>query len=196
MDARGWWIVLNVNTHSLLQFAGAIGVVFLLYLVRAHGVAPFATLLAFDAGMNLPGVVVLRAISDLAIAGLLYLGIIQWQRRFGQRPTGRVRRWLAGVREQVGRGNVFVNFIAANYFLNTYVVFGTVATLPESRRRAFAGALVGDLASFIIDLAAILGLSALIGGSRVTVTLALTGLTLAFALANRLVQRRCAVAAA
>ncbi|MFN8540452.1 MAG: hypothetical protein U0232_23615 [Thermomicrobiales bacterium] len=111
-----------------------------------------------------------------------HLGIVQWQRIFGGRPAGRVGRWLVGVREQVGQGNVFVNFIAANYFLNTYVVFGTVATLPQARRRAFAGALIGDLASFIIDLAAILGLSALIGGSRATLTLAITGATLAFAL--------------
>ncbi|MFN8516141.1 MAG: hypothetical protein U0841_26850 [Chloroflexia bacterium] len=188
--------MLQIGTGSLFQFAGAIGIVFLLYLVRAHGIAPFATLLAFDAGMNLAGVVVLRAVSDLAIAALLYLGIVQWQRIFGGRPAGRVGRWLVGVREQVGRGNVFVNFIAANYFLNTYVVFGTVATLPQARRRAFAGALIGDLASFIIDLAAILGLSALIGGSRATLTLTITGATLAFAVANQLLHRRFAAATA
>jgi hypothetical protein len=188
--------MMQVGAGGVIQFAGAIGVVFLLYLVRAHGVAPFATLMAFDAGMNLAGVVVLRAISDVAIAGLLYLGIGQWQRLFGSRPAGRVSRWFAGVREQVARGNVFANFIAANYFLNTYVVFGAVATLPESRRRAFAGALIGDLASFIIDLAAILGLSALLGGSRTTVTIAITGVTLALALTNRLVQRRFSTATA
>jgi hypothetical protein len=181
---------MQIDAGGVIQFAGAIGVVFLLYLVRAHGVAPFATLLAFDAGMNLAGVVALRAVSDVAIAGLLYLGIVQWRRIFGDRPAGRVGRWFAGVRERVGRGNVFVNFIAANYFLNTYVVFGTVATLPRDRRRAFAGALIGDLASFIIDLAAILGLSALLGGSRTTLTIAITGVTIALALANRLVQRR------
>jgi hypothetical protein len=186
--------MMEVSAGAALEFAGAIGIVFLLYLVRAHGVAPFATLMAFDAGMNLAGVVVLRAVSDVAIAGLLYLGITQWQRIFGSRPAGRVGRWFAGVRERVGRGNVFVNFIAANYFLNTYVVFGAVATLPQSRRRAFAGALVGDLASFIIDLAAILGLGALLGGSRTTLTIAITSVTLGLALANRLVQRRFAAA--
>lgn len=186
---------MHVGTGDAIGVAGTIGVVFLLYLVRAHGVAPFATLMAFDAGMNLAGVVVLRAISDVAIAGLLYLGICGWQRAFGGRPLGRVGRWLAGVRDQVGSGNVFVNFIAANYFLNTYLVFGTVATLPQARRRAFAGALIGDLGSFIIDLAAIIGLGAILGGSRTTLTVALTGVTIALALANRLVQRRVGVGA-
>ena len=37
------------------------GALFALYLVRAYGIAPFATLLALGAGVNLPGVIALRA---------------------------------------------------------------------------------------------------------------------------------------
>ena len=180
----------SMDVRDAAEVVGVVGIVFLLYLVRAYGIAPFATLLAFDAGLNLAGVLLLRAVSDLALAWLLYLGIACWQRARDDRPVGRAGRWLAGVREQIGHGNVFVNFVAANYFLNTYVVFGTVATLPQARRRAFAGALVGDLASFVIDLAAILGLSALLGGSRTTLSLAITAVTIGLAAANHLLHRR------
>ena len=190
MDAIGGWWMASMDVRDAAEVVGVVGIVFLLYLVRAYGIAPFATLLAFDAGLNLAGVLLLRAVSDLAIAWLLYLGIVCWQRARADRPAGRVARWLARVREQIGHGNVFVNFVAANYFLNTYVVFGTVVALPQARRRAFAGALLGDLASFVIDLAAILGLSALLGGSRTTLSLAITAVTIGLAAANHLLRRR------
>jgi hypothetical protein len=173
-----------------IEVVGVIGVVFALYLVRAWGIAPFATLMALGAGVNIAGVVALRAISDLAIAGLLYAVITRWQARQTGREIGRVGRWFARVRDGVSSGNVLVNFIAANYFLNTYLVFATIPTLPRARRSALIGALIGDLGSFFIDLAAILGLSALLGGSRTTLSIGVTLATIGVAGVNRLVQRR------
>jgi hypothetical protein len=167
-----------------------VGIVFALYLVRAYGIAPFATLMALGAGVNLPGVLALRAISDLAIAGILFLIIRRWQATHPESEPGRLGRAFARVRDGVANGNVLVNFIAANYFLNTYLVFATIPTLPRARRRALAGAVIGDLGSFVIDLAAILGLSALLGGSRTTLSIAVTLATLALAGLNHLIRRR------
>jgi hypothetical protein len=167
-----------------------VGLVFALYLVRAYGIARIATLPALGAGVNIVGVVALRAISDLALAGLLYAAITRWQARHAGRELGRLGRWFARVRDGVSRGNVLVNFIAANYFLNTYLVFATIPTLPRGRRKALVGALIGDLRAFAIDLAAILGLGAILGGSRTTLSIAVTLATLGLAGVNRLMQRR------
>jgi hypothetical protein len=185
-------MMIEPGGDGAVGLVGVVGVVFALYLVRAYGIAPFATLLALGAGVNIAGVLALRAISDLAIAGLLYAAITRWQARHAGRELGRLGQWFARARDGVSRGNVLVNFVAANYFLNTYLVFATIPTLPHARRQALAGALLGDLGAFAIDLAAILGLGAIVGGSRTTLSIAVTLATLGLAGVQRLVQRRLA----
>jgi hypothetical protein len=166
-------------------------VVFALYLVRAWGVAPFATILALDYGANAFGVLVLRGLSDLLIAGGLFWAVGRWRATHTGHEPGRIGRWLARLRNTVERGSVFVNTLTAGYFLNTYLVFGLIPTLPPGRRSgALAGALAGDLASFVLDLAAILGLSMLVGGSRTGLSIGMTALALLMAAANHLLQRR------
>ncbi|MDP9374794.1 MAG: hypothetical protein M3Q65_20570 [Chloroflexota bacterium] len=66
-----------------------------------------------------------------------------------------------GARRAIDRGNIFRNTVIAGYLVNTYVVFALIPTLRTGRRRALAGAVMGELAGFIVDLLAILGLRAL-----------------------------------
>ena len=183
--------MMPVDMGSAGTTVAVIATVFALYLVRAWGVAPFATILALDYGANALGVLVLRGLSDLLIAGGLFWAVGRWRAAHAGQESGRIGRWFARLRHTVERGSVFVNSLTAGYFLNTYLVFGLIPTLPQERRaRALAGALAGDLASFVLDLAAILGLSMLVGGSRTSLSLSMTALALLMAAANHLVQRR------
>ncbi len=78
----------------------------------------------------------------------------------------------------------------AGYLVNTYVVFALIPTLRTGRRRALAGAVMGELAGFIVDLLAILGLSALFGGSPPLVMAGMALVALALTGCNYLLQAR------
>ncbi len=52
--------MLDVGTGTLETTGTVVGVVFALFLVRAWGVAPFATLLALGHGLNAPSLLALR----------------------------------------------------------------------------------------------------------------------------------------
>ncbi|MDP9374795.1 MAG: hypothetical protein M3Q65_20575 [Chloroflexota bacterium] len=64
------------------------GVVFALYLVRAWGVAPFATILVLGAGIAAPSVFALRLLSDLLIAAALFWAVGRWEQARGGQSTG------------------------------------------------------------------------------------------------------------
>ena len=178
----------------------ATGVVFALYLVRVWGVAPFATVLALGAGIAAPGVFALRLLSDLLIAALLFWAVGRWARAHDSHHTrgapGRLDRWLERVRAGLGHGSLFGNTLIAGYLINTYVVFAMIPTLRAGRRRALAGAVTGELAGFVIDLLAILGLTALFGGSQLPVMVGVTVVALALTGINYLLQARLHSAAA
>lgn len=175
---------------DLAATAAVVGTVFALYLVRAWGVAAFATIMGLGGGLSAPGIFALRVASDLVIAAVLFAAVTYWTARRQGAEVGRIGGWLARLRDGVTRGSVFTNTLLAGYFLNAYLVFGLVPTLKTDRRRALAGALVGDLAGFALDLVAILGLSALFGGSRTTLSILMTVVALALAGLNYLIQRR------
>ncbi len=161
-----------------------------LYLVRAWGVAPFATVLALDAGVGAPGVLALRLLSDLLLAAVLFWAVARWARSRDHRPAGRLGTALARLRAGLGRGSLVGNTFVIGYFLNSYLVFGLVSTLAAGRRRALAAAVAGDLAGFALDLLAVLGLSALVGGSRPALLAGMTVVALGLAGVNYLLQAR------
>ena len=69
------------GTGTLGATVAVVGVVFALFLVRAWGVAPYATLLALGHGFTAPSLLALRLLSDLLLAGPLALAIAGWARR-------------------------------------------------------------------------------------------------------------------
>ena len=192
--------LLEPGTGGVETVVVATGVVFALYLVRVWGVAPFATVLALGAGIAAPGVFALRLLSDLLIAALLFWAVGRWSRahdgRHARGAPGRLDRWLERVRAGLGRGSLFGNTLIAGYLINTYVVFAMIPTLRTGRRRALAGAVTGELAGFVIDLLAILGLTALFGGSQAAVMAGVTVVALALTGVNYLLQARLHPAAA
>ena len=72
---------------------------------------------------------------------------------------------------------------------DSYVAFSLVPTLSRGRHRALIGVVVGELLSFTIGLAAILGLGALFHTSPLVLTLAATAIALALAGIPALVRR-------
>ncbi len=188
--------MLDAGTGGADTVAVVTGVVFALYLVRAWGVAPFATVLALGAGIAAPGVFALRLLSDLLIAAILFWAVGRWEHAHAGQPAGRIDRWLERLRAGIGRGSLFGNTLIAGYFINTYVVFALIPTLRAGRRRALAGAVTGELAGFAIDLLAILGLSALFGGSQLAVMVGVTLVALILTGCNFLLQGRLHPAAA
>ena len=182
--------MLDVGTGTLETTGTVVGVVFALFLVRAWGVAPFATLLALGHGLNAPSLLALRLLSDLLLVGLLTLAISRWAKgREGWAP-GWLGRWQARLSEAVTGGSIFLNSLTAGYFVNSYVVFALVPTLPRGRRRALAGVLAGELGGFALDLLAILGLSSLIGGSPALLMAGIAVVALGLTLANHQLRRR------
>ncbi len=185
------WLAGDVATTAATILA-----VFALYLVRAWGVAPFATVLALGAGIAAPGVFALCLLSDLLIAAALFWAVGRWERARGGQSTGRLGHWLGLLRAGLERGSIFGNTVIAGYLVNTYVVFALIPTLRTGRRRALAGAVTGELAGFIVDLLAILGLSALFGGAPPLVMAGMTLVALALTGCNYLLQARLRPAAA
>ena len=177
-------------TGDMATTAAMILAVFALYLVRAWGVAPFATVLALGAGVGAPGVLALRLLRDLVLASVLFWAVRLWARGREERPAGRLGAGLARLRAGLGRGSLVGNALVTGYFLNSYLVFGLISTLAAGRRRALAAAVAGDLAGFALDLLAILGLSALVGGSRTALIAAMTVVALGLAGVNHLLQAR------
>ena len=185
--------MLDVGAGTLETTVTVVGVVFALFLVRAWGVAPYATLLALGHGVNAPTLLALRLLSDLLLVGLFALVIGRWARgakgREGRAP-GWLGRWQARLSQAVTNGSIFLNALTAGYFVNSYVVFALVPTLPRGRRRALAGSLAGELGGFALDLLAILGLSSLIGGSPALLMAGMAVVALGLPLANHQPQRR------
>ena len=167
------------------------GVVFALFLVRAWGVAPYAALLALGHGVDVPSLLALRLLSDLLLAGLLALAIDRWARGRAGGAPGWLGRWQARLGAALTGGSVFLKALAAGYFLNSYVVFALVPTLPRRRRRALAGVLAGELGGFVLDLLALLGLRSVTGGSPALVMAGLAAVALGLPLAKRQLQRGC-----
>jgi hypothetical protein len=185
--------MLDVGTGTLETTGTVVGVVFALFLVRAWGVAPYATLLALGHGLSAPSLLALRLLSDLLLVGLFALAICRWvrgPRARGGRAPGRIVRWQARLSQAVTSGSVFLNALTAGYFVNSYVVFALVPTLPRGRRRALAGTLAGELGGYALDLLAILGLSSLIGGSPALLMAGIAVVALVLTLANHQLQRR------
>ncbi len=182
--------MLDVGTGTLETTGTVVGVVFALFLVRAWGVAPFATLLALGHGLNAPSLLALRLLSDLLLVGLLTLAISRWAKGREGRAPGWLGRWQVRLSEAVTGGSIFLNSLTAGYFVNSYVIFALVPTLPRGRRRALAGVLAGELGGFALDLLAILGLSSLIGGSPALLMAGIAVVALGLTLANHQLQRR------
>lgn len=182
--------MLDVGAGTLQTTVTVTGVVFALFLVRAWGVAPYATLLALGHGLNAPSLLALRLLSDLLLVGLLALAIGRWARGREGRAPGWLGRWQARLSETVTGGSIFLNSLTAGYFVNSYVVFALVPMLPRGRRRALAGMLAGELGGFALDLLAILGLSSLIGGSPALLMAGMAVIALGLTLVNRQLQRR------
>lgn len=174
---------------EVLGLLPVVGLVFSLFLVRVYGVAQFATLLALGGGLGAPGVLALRAASDLLLAAVLCWGVERWLARHDGAAPGRPGRALARLRSHAGRGGAFGSLLAAGYCLNSYLVFALVPLLPH-RRRALAGALAGDLGAFVVELLALLGLSTVLGGSPAALGLGLGVLTLALTGLTHLLRRR------
>jgi hypothetical protein len=171
--------------------AAIIAFVFGLFLVRSWAVTPFATIMALDHGLNAPAILILRALSSLALAGVICWAVERWCVAWlnGAAPQSRLGRLLGRCRRAIARGSAFGNFLAAGYLLNSYVAFSLVPTLPRHRRRALIGVVAGELLSFALSLAAILGLGAVFDISPLVLTLATTGLALGLAGVPVLVRR-------
>jgi hypothetical protein len=168
-----------------------IAIVFGLFLVRSWAVTPFATIMALNHGLNAPGILFLRALSSLALASLICWAVERWCAAWlsGTQPRGRVGQLLERCRRAIARGSAFGNFLAAGYLLNSYLAFSLIPTLPRHRRRALLGVVAGELLSFALSLAAILGLGAVFNTSPLILTLATTGIALTIAAVPALVRR-------